>query len=153
MSNRVNTNEININILNYILGGKATFCIYQEASEKSKGGKAWYRVSSNNGTAFFVNYFQDKKEYYLGYFLITDLANMTALRISKKKAELPDANLYAKPLLNVLRHLYTTDVLPGNGIVHVISDGRCSVCGRKLTDFESMNIGIGPTCREKLKRR
>ena len=144
------TNEITQDTLNYILGGKANFCIYQEAKGKSKGGKAWYSVSSDNGNTFFVRYFMNKKPYYLGYFFITDLRSISTLRIGKKKAEIPDSESYAKPLVRVLHHLYTTDVLPGNGIVHIISDGKCSVCGRKLTDFESMNMGIGPTCRKRM---
>ena len=149
MSYRVNSNEIDTDILNYILGGKATFCIYQEPKGNNNGGKAWYNVSSDNGNTFFVRYFIDKQPMYLGYFFITDLQSAEKLRVSKKKPDVQDADSYAKPLLRVLRHLYTTDKLPGNGIVHIISDGKCSVCGRKLTDLESLNIGIGPTCRKK----
>lgn len=33
--------------------------------------------------------------------------------------------------------------------VKVYHHGRCSVCGRKLTDSESIRRGMGPTCRAK----
>lgn len=144
------TNEVTENILNYILGGKARFCIYQEPRGNNKGGKIWYSVTSDNGNTFFVKELVNHTKKYLGYFFITDLATIKDLRISKKSPEVEDANKESRPLTAVLHHLYRTEELPGNGIVHIISDGKCSVCGRKLTDFESMNMGIGPTCRKRI---
>ena len=34
--------------------------------------------------------------------------------------------------------------------VEIISDGRCARCGKRITDFESLAYGIGPTCRKKM---
>lgn len=31
--------------------------------------------------------------------------------------------------------------------LNIYHNGKCCVCGRKLTDPESIKIGIGPTCR------
>lgn len=33
------------------------------------------------------------------------------------------------------------------GTLHILHDGTCSVCGRPLTDPESVRRGIGPKCR------
>lgn len=147
------TNEVTENILNYILGGKACFCIYQESKGTSRGGKAWYSVTSEDGNIFFVHELINQKEEYLGYFFISDLSTIKTLRIGRKKPKVDDPNKDAKPLVAVIRHLFRTDELPGEGIVHIISDGKCSICGRRLTDFKSIPLGIGPTCLEKMRRR
>ena len=48
-------------------------------------------------------------------------------------------------LIWVLTH---ADKLPS--AVHIYHHGRCSVCGRKLTDAMSLKSGLGPTSRKRV---
>jgi hypothetical protein len=36
-----------------------------------------------------------------------------------------------------------------NSTIEIFHDGRCSKCGRQLTDPESVEYGLGPYCRKK----
>ena len=142
--------EITENILDYILGGKACFAIKQDSKPGvSEGGIIWYEVVSPTHQLYFVNRMQGAKRLYLGYFHISDLGRITSLRTSKKEAQDDPNN--GKPLVVVLNSLKKNGKLPGNGIVHIISDGRCSVCGRRLTDLNSISNSVGPECAKKLK--
>ena len=144
--------EVSENILQYMLGGHATFCVKQDATETSDGGQVWYTIYESSGGAYETTYFVYKvdgnKSYYAGYFTYNDLGKLKSLRESKKKKEVDDS--VSKPLCVVLNSLKNKGVLPGNGIVHIYSDGRCSVCKRRLTDFNSIKDGVGPECRKKL---
>ena len=71
----------------------------------------------------------------------SDLYNF---RIGKKG--ITDYNKQAvNALLWVLR--YSENIPP---VVHIYHHGKCSVCGRKLTDAMSLRCGIGPTCRKRV---
>lgn len=144
-----NTNEITKSIKEFILGGDARFTILQEATEKTPSYQVKYRVKNNgSNTCWFVStelFFDDdlftdgRKLTYQGY-LKRDLS----FNIGAKGVE--DYNQKAiRGLLWVLNH---PDNLPS--IVHIFHHGRCSVCGRKLTDAKSLRCGIGPTCRKKV---
>jgi hypothetical protein len=47
----------------------------------------------------------------------------------------------------VWKKLSGGEMHPELGVWH---EGRCAVCGRRLTTVESISTGIGPTCRERL---
>lgn len=146
--------EVSENIKDFILGGKAYFSICQEATEGSAGGKENFCVTrSKDGKCYFVNKDSSgsSKGAYLGFFYKDDVGRMSKLRQTRRLSEVSDS--VAKPLIVVLNCLETKGRLPGNGIVHIVSAGRCSVCGRKLTDYESMKYGMGPECRKKFGSR
>ena len=146
--------EVTENIKDFILGGKAYFSICQEPTESSPGGKENFCVTkSKDGRCYFVSKDSSgsSKGAYLGFFYEDELGNMSKLRQSRRLSTESDS--VAKPLLVVLNSLKTKGRLPGNGIVHIVSAGRCSVCGRKLTDYESMKYGMGPECRKKYGSR
>ena len=44
--------------------------------------------------------------------------------------------------------LKNSDNIPS--AVHIYHHGKCSVCGRKLTDAKSLRCGVGPTCRKRV---
>lgn len=142
--------EVTENIKEFILGGDARFTILQEATEKTPSYQVKYRVKNNgSNTCWFVStelffdndLFSDgKKLTYQGY-LKRDLS----FNIGAKGIE--DYNQKAiNGLIWVLTH---SDRLPS--AVHVYHHGRCSVCGRKLTDAMSLKSGLGPTCRKRLE--
>ena len=131
-------NEVLTGIKEYILGGRAEFTIFQEPNIQVK-----YSVKANdNGTVFFVSTETDSKEVkYQGYFTKN---NLSEFKVGKKGSQGYNKRA-VDALFWVLRH---ADNMPKR--VHVLHNGRCSVCGRKLTDAESLMSGVGPTCRKRI---
>lgn len=140
-------NEVMMGIAEFILGGRSEFTIYQNANGKEV--KALYKVcQSDDGGSYFV-YASDSGKCgmdYQGYI---------------KKSKSPEGGYYFKPgvkgknntrlvnaLMWVLKHSHSLD-----DRVHVLHHGRCSVCGRKLTDSKSLVYGIGPVCLSKMNFR
>ena len=132
-------NEVTSNIVDFILGGRAEFTIYQEPSTYvkykvlgSKDGKL-FRIFTNSGME------GDNSLRYQGYIFADSLCNVhkgKALDAYKNEKTL-------KGLLWVFRHSENMD-----SRVHVLHHCKCSVCSRKLTTPESINRGIGPKCWE-----
>ena len=144
-----NTNEITEGVRKFILGGDAHFTISQDATGKLPSYQVKYRVKNNgSNTCWFVSteltsdsdlYTDGRNLIYQGY-LKRDLS----FNIGAKGIE--DYNQKAiNGLLWVLTH---SDNLPS--AVHIYHHGRCSACGRKLTDAESLRCGLGPTCRKRV---
>lgn len=133
-------NEVTKNIREYLFGGMAEFTLVQYGSMSVR-----YRIKANdNRTCFFVytESTKDKKLIYHGHIVSR---NLTYHRSAKAKDD--EYNKMAIKALGWLLNHH--DSLPD--IVHVLHNGRCSRCGRKLTDPESLRTGIGPTCRKKSK--
>lgn len=151
----LNNYEITEDIKEFILGGKADFTILQESTERTPEQQYKYRVtipkdtepsttpvwyvsaeldSSNSGVEI-----DGKNLKYQGY-LKRDLS----FNIGAKGIE--DYNQKSiNGLIWVLRHASN---LPS--AVHIYHHGKCSVCGRKLTDAKSLKCGVGPTCRKRV---
>ena len=148
--------EITENIKEFILGGRANFTIAQEATDKTGFKQFKYKVTIpkgcdiNNTNVWYVyaevckdlpfgDHNDGKNLQYVGY-LKRDL--------SFNLGEKGDPN-YNQVAINgltwVLRH---SDKLPS--VVHIYHHGKCSVCGRGLTDAKSLRCGVGPTCRKKV---
>lgn len=151
----MNNYEITENIKEFILGGKADFTILQETTEKAKEQQYKYRVTIPKDTTpettsvWYVSAELDetnsgvekdgKNLKYQGY-LKRDLS----FNIGAKGIE--DYNQKSiNGLVWVLRH---SSNLPS--VVHIYHHGKCSVCGRKLTDAKSLRCGVGPTCRKRV---
>lgn len=139
--------KIEHNILEYILGGNAYFCIRQRRNGVSD--ERWYcvRVNDKNPNMYFAHVNDGGKNKYLGYFYKNDIGGLKKFYIKNKSAEAEDE--LGVPLIRVLNRLKNVGDL-WNGVVEVISDGRCSRCGKRITDFESIAYGLGPTCRKKM---
>ena len=144
--------EVTEGIKDFILGGKADFTIYQEATGNLKEAQYKYIVKVNdkeNPTCWFVStevvegqaipenlYTTSRNVVYQGY-----LKRDMSFNVGKKGMQ--DYNQRAiNGLLWVLSH---ADNLPS--VVHVYHHGKCSICGRKLTDAKSLRCGMGPKCR------
>ena len=146
--------EITEDIRDFILGGKADFTIHQEATDRSKDAQYKYIIKANeNSTCWFVStemlegvpipenmYTTSRNCVYQGY-----LKRDMSFNIGKKG--IADYNERAiNGLLWVLRNAAN---LPP--FVHVYHHGKCSKCGRKLTDAKSLRCGMGPKCRGDVK--
>lgn len=131
-------NEVTENILDYILGGKAEFTLLQEGSSEMK-----YKVMANvNRSCYFLytENINDRNIKYQGYFLKKDMSFHKGKNVS-------EAGLNVKAINAFLWLLSHHKKMPS--IVHVYHNGKCSRCGKKLTDAESLRTGLGPTCRRK----
>lgn len=128
-------NELRNNISNFVLGGKADFFIVQEPEFKHrfivKRGKykGVYLVSGsyNNG-----------KIAYLGTLRQLDNGGFS-FNVAKDIGEV--GSYLLKGLVWVLEREHS---LPSS--VHVLHNGRCGMCGRVLTDSESVARGFGSHC-------
>lgn len=140
-------NEIKDNLIDYFFAGKAGFSIVQDKTSKSNRKVVEYEINSNeNRTVFFI-YCKGKlsnKMSYQGY--IVKRQGGCVIK-PKKGFELdPDYNAEAIKGLNwVFNHAVA---MPR--FVHIVHNGKCARCGRKLTDIESIQAGLGPECRKKV---
>lgn len=143
--------EVSDDILNFILGGKAEFSIIQDATSTSKKVIMRYEVSKSidNSKIYFVSTECNTSRIvkYHGYLLRT----RDGIKFKRGNAKISDENFNIrsiKGLMWVIKVLELRGCIPGS--VHVIHHGRCSRCGRKLKDEESLRYGLGPECRKKV---
>lgn len=133
-------NEVREDIMSYILGGKSEFTLVQ-VTEGKKPVQSRYRVCVNDTRSIYFIYVWDGKKFiYQGYFGIRD-------KVIRKAKNLPDDEVDIVSLRALAWVFSHADRLPG--CVHIYHNGRCSRCGRKLTDTESLRTGLGPTCRQR----
>lgn len=133
----------NEHIVNFLLGGRCECVIRNTDTQNSF--KYIINVSgvSEDRGMFFVYVYKDNKKVYAGF-----------IRCSKdgftygqgKKGLLTENDIEVKALMYVLKNSLR---LPS--CVEVMHTGKCSRCGRKLTNPESINIGLGPDCVKKKK--
>lgn len=144
-------NEVSSGILNFILGGKSEFSIVQDSTSRLGSIDVRYKVivSDSNKNLYFVytecNNSRNKK--YHGYLLCTECS----IKFNKGNAKITDLEFNSKAikgLIWVLNTLKLKGSLPN--AVHVVHNGRCARCGRKLKDAESLMCGLGPECRKKV---
>ena len=146
--------EVTENIKEFILGGKADFTILQEATDNTTEQQYKYRVTiPKDCTPDSTNVWYVSAELadncsvesdgrnlkYQGY-LKRDLS----FNIGAKGIE--DYN--QKSINGLIWVLRNSDKLPS--VVHIYHHGKCSVCGRGLTDAKSLRCGVGPTCRKRV---
>lgn len=146
--------EVTENIKEFILGGKADFTILQEATDSIAEQQYKYRVTipkdctPDSTNVWYVSAeladncsveSDGKHLKYQGY-LKRDLS----FNIGAKGIE--DYN--QKSINGLIWVLRNSDKLPS--VVHIYHHGKCSVCGRGLTDAKSLRCGVGPTCRKRV---
>lgn len=143
------SNEIEFGVREFILGGNAEFTIVQDATSDKGPVEERYKVkkSFSNPNIFFV-YAKELEKGELVYhgYIVRKGDDFQMLKAKTLKFPERDYNKSAMAALNwVLRR---GDKLPS--VVHVLHHGKCSRCGKKLTDTESLRCGLGPECRKKM---
>ncbi len=136
--------EINIGIP-FVRAGNAIFTV-----DNGKGAHYTYRVSRketvDGRVLFFVGLLTgpDNLNSYSYVGLLTDANECKLTRKSRFRAE----DKAIKIVNWALRVMAGKSKAPaGYSIQH---SGRCGMCSRVLTEPESLRVGIGPVCREKL---
>lgn len=138
------------NCQNFLLGGKADFLVKDIVNKVTLN----YLIKQD---------YYNKKLYYIKYKSF-DWLNVATLQIKELIIDNVQINLPVFfPLNNVsdvkiieksniintiILCIYYIEQLPFNIEIHYT--GRCSICGRKLTDEISINRGIGETCMKKI---
>ena len=126
-----------IDILNprqFILGGKAEFTLKNTNTDISYQ----YRVNKK-GNLYFIKVRTNSHKYwhYAGFL------NENYAFIKGNKGEYRYDSPQIKGILYALKH---TNKL--NKPMVMYHHGKCACCGKKITDEESVRLGIGPTCRK-----
>lgn len=122
----------------FILAGNAYLTL---VSDKSKTRYTYRIKKSNERTLFFVSvlYGDNTKEYtYIG------LIREKTFELARKAS--PD-DPRVKAFAWTWAFLKREDRVPTT--LEVWHEGRCGVCGRKLTVPSSIAIGVGPDCQTK----
>lgn len=139
-------NEVSSNIDKFIFGGRCDFCIVQDNNKPDSAFKFRYYMKKGKFKDCYLvsgskNSSASKLEY-LGCIKVEGDGRYTCKQAEKIS---DDGEYLLKGLLWVLEHIKE---LPDR--VHIVHNGKCSVCGRTLTDELSVSRGIGPTCMAKL---
>ena len=144
-------NEVTEGILDFMLSGKAEFLIFQEPDKKFKysikraDGRYLDNIFNGARTWFVkVEDIDTRKVSYQGYLHRDFGSDNLKFTVDEKKCKEPNIQAI-NGLMWVIRRVNS---LPE--VVHVIHYGKCSVCGRPLSDLKSIHCGIGPKCREKI---
>ncbi len=132
-------NEVQVNLMDYLLGGRSDFTLVQDGTAQVD-----YTIQANDKKTCYFVYTESLttgKVIYQGYFTPSEKRVCRA-----KKVNVDEYNERAIRALEwVFRH---SERLPS--VVHIYHHGRCSRCGKKLTDAESLACGLGPSCRKKV---
>lgn len=129
----------------FFSGGYAIFTV---ANPENRHYTYKIRTPKDKKDTFFVHLLtsNDNTDWgswvYLGMFL-PGTHRVVMTKASKMNME----SLPVKVLNWVLQKIYMNETLP-NGY-RVYHEGRCCRCGRRLTDPASIEVGMGPDCRER----
>lgn len=133
-------NLVSSGIKEFIFGGNASFTIKQEPNIQAK----YYLHENDDRTLWFLS----TDDVNSGKMIYTGCIREDGSFKATKKSPSVINMRNVKALQWVIKH---AEKLPKE--VGVYHHGKCSVCGRKLTDARSLECGIGPSCRKKLGLR
>jgi len=136
-----------IRTFNFFKGGNATFTVTNAEGEhytfkirKPSESKPFY-ASLVDGLG------SNGRFNYIGVFNPTKVASKTEVVKLTQKSRFAESSRQVTVLRWALRVIAFNWHLPeGYAIQHV---GRCCCCGRRLTDPESINSGVGPECAKR----
>lgn len=134
MSDNSISNEF---IVPFILGGKSEFWL----SNVKSGNKFHFKISTKDSNISFIRVVKGSEDVYAGF--IRKVNSLFAFS-SGNKGVMSVNDMEVKALLYVLNN---ASKLPN--YIEIIHMGKCSACGRKLTDIQSIRRGLGPECAKK----
>ena len=103
-----------------------------------------YAVDHGDETAFYkIDVINDEKSKWNGWVFVNILASDTKIKCGSQRP----GQTYQGTQENLLREILKDPMKAMSLFGHKI--GRCGICGRTLTDAESIEMGIGPICAQK----
>ncbi len=137
-------NELTTTRKAFILGGKATFTVENEATGKRFTFKVTAK-KNDNGTVgiYFVKVLTGSDNENSYTYLGTISARTETYDLGSKSPIGPDATSH-KAFEYIWARIQADRALAST--VKIYHEGRCGCCGRKLTVPASITSGIGPEC-------
>lgn len=143
-------------VLEFLLGGKAKFTVHNEQTKNQRkylilaeymynGRVIKQRINDHCTVHRYVVYNIDTtKPRYIGELRWLFLED-------QRWHYYPDYKYHAKEAqeFSWVYNMVLAGTIPNN--IHILHHGSCSVCGRPLTDAESLERGIGPICLTRLE--
>lgn len=123
-------------ILTFVKAGRAVFTI---TSTKTRTRFTYKMTKKENEDMYFIKVRNSHEYIYLGYY-------KNGRYLTSKKSFQSESGKEHNAIEFFLNHI-ENEQLKGVEFNH---EGRCAVCGRPLTDPETIEIGIGKTCLKKL---
>lgn len=143
----MNAFEMMVGILEFVMGGNATFSLLNDAT----GGHLTFKVSAPKGgkddeKVRFVSVLNGPDNYsnYMYVGCIFDGKKFTLTKSSKVSADSKSFKTFS---------WFFDRLVSGKGLpegIHFYHAGKCGRCGRKLTVPESIVSGFGPECVTKI---
>lgn len=133
--------------VNFILAGKAVFNLRSKKTDISLRYKVAVPKKYPNSTKRYVYYRMDNEWAYIG---IIYTLGPTKPFYNTRKAKLNHNHMAVKAFNWLWYKLIRNE---NHDRIDVIHSGRCGRCGRPLVDPLSIERGLGPVCRKKVKRR
>ena len=144
MSGMVCDNRVELDLESFhdfLFGGDAEFSIINT----ERGRKADYHVRVNTeGNVWFIYICEKGNRYRYAGFIVRRGNDFEYRKGLKGTYEYEDACI--RVLFYILKYKSRSDKN-----LQVIHHGKCSVCGRKLKDIESVRRGIGSSCFKKIR--
>lgn len=142
-------NEVCHNVNKFIFGGKAEFIIMQENPYNGEITSAHYKVNicKNDPSIYYVQTEQLNSKQLIYHGILHFNKNG---KCSYFKGKNVNTFEYNEKAINALIWVLSKSVSGLPPYVHVLHVGKCSRCGRRLTDMESILCGMGPECRKKV---
>lgn len=145
-------------IRNYIVGGRATFTLkstltgkhytYRVYSSKKNSGQNWSTNNANLDVMFVSVLAGPDDDYrYIGLLERINEHHAYHFRHTAKSFSKPGSPAF-DGFKWAWRHLEEVHMWPDS--IEFWHEGSCCVCGRTLTDPESVERGIGPECAGKM---
>ena len=134
------TNEINN--MGFFLGGKATFTVYGPA------GHYTFRINQAKSKDIFFCSLLSGPDNQNDYNYVGVYQSGRGRVILTRASKITEEATSLKALNWALGRLFDRKPFPaGYGVMH---EGKCCVCAKPLTDPLSIDLGVGPICREKM---
>lgn len=137
---------------NFLLGGKAMFTLRNEKSGNHivfsfrKQDVKYKHIFPIKLTPTQYIYVHKHSKIYLGYFQCKLDVDPPITWIHPNSKLYEDEMVYYRIIMNFLMMVFSIGKMPKG--LKIYYNGKCSICGRKLTDPDYIKIGIGKYCLE-----
>lgn len=137
--------QVRDNFKGFLLGGKCETTI--TSNKTGKQYTYYLEKSDKDNEMYFLHVMYEYKKYQYAGLLIVKKDGVKFKRGTRGK--LTEDSNSVKAIVWVLNRAVQDKSMDKVKIYHL---GRCGVCGRELTDQESIERGIGPVCLRRVQK-